>query len=112
MVNSYHMLGNKFDKLYFHAKPQVKRKKIKIKSFTSLKYQVMQSLKLETWRKFDRLYFHAKSKIKRTKYHKIKFDTSLKNYYHAEFNSGVWKQFGQPILTLNGKKIKSSVVLH
>ena len=45
----------------------------------------MKNPKLETWRKFDRLYFHAKSNIKSTKYHKFKFDTSLKRYGHAEY---------------------------
>ena len=37
MLNSYHMLGNKFDKLYFHAKSQVEREKINIKCSNSLK---------------------------------------------------------------------------
>ena len=64
MQNSYHVLGNKFDNLYLHAKSQVKRKK--------------------TWRKFDRLYFYAKSKIKSKKYPKVKFHTSLKRCGHAE----------------------------
>jgi len=33
-------------------------------------------------------FFDNKSK----KYHKIKCDTSLKSYDHAEFKSGAWKQ--------------------
>ena len=38
MPNSKYMLGNKFDKLHFHAKPQVKRKTTtKNKSSSSLK---------------------------------------------------------------------------
>jgi len=52
MQNSYHVLGNFFDKLYFHAKY-----------------------------------------IKSTKYHKIKFDTSLKSYGHAEYKILDWEQF-------------------
>ena len=44
--------------------------------------------RVQTWRKFDRLYFHAKSKIKSTKYHKIKFETSLKSYGYAEYKIG------------------------
>ena len=37
MQNLKQVLGNNFDNLYFHAKSQVKRKKIKIKRSTSLK---------------------------------------------------------------------------
>ena len=69
----------------------------------------MQSSNLETWKKFDRLYFHAKSKIKSTKYHKIKFDTSLKSYGHAEYKILDWEQN----LGLKAKNtIKSSVKHH
>ena len=52
----------------------------------------MQSPKLKTWRKFDRLYLHAKSKTKSTKYHKMKFDTSLKSYGHAEYKILDWEK--------------------
>ena len=62
MQNSNQVLGNKFDKLYFCAKSQVKRgKNQKIKCSTSLKRSG-----------------HV--------------DTSLKSYDHAEFKSGAWKQ--------------------
>ena len=92
MQNSYHILGNKFDKLYFYAKSQVRRKK-KNKGSTSLKISGHLQSKLKTWRKFKRLYFYAKYKIKSTKYHKIKFDTSLKSYGHAESKILGWEQF-------------------
>ena len=49
--------------------------------------------KMETLRKFNRLYFHAKSNIKSTKYHKIKFDISLKSYGYAQYKSLDWEQF-------------------
>ena len=48
--------------------------------------------KLETWRKYDRLYFHAKSKVKSKKYHKIKFNTSMKSCGHAEYKILDWEQ--------------------
>ena len=87
MPNSKYMLGNKFDKLHFHAKSQVKRKTTtKNKSSSSLK---IRSFRVQNWRlgvKFKRLYFYVKSKIKSTKYHTIKFDTSLKSYDNAKYN--------------------------
>ena len=43
---------------------------------------------MDTFRKFKSLYFHAKSKIKSTKYHKIKFEASLKSYGYAEYEIG------------------------
>ena len=102
MQNSKYMLGNKFDKLHFHAKSQVKRKTTtKNKSSSSLK---IRSFRVQNW-KFKRLYFYINSKIKSTKYHtimqnfrlkikkkyKINYDTSLKSYDHANFKSGAWK---------------------
>ena len=85
----------KFNRLYFHAKAQIKSKKTKIKCSLDhfwqnssivlhRKDQVMYSPNLETLKKFNRLYFHEKSKIKSTKNHKIKFDTSLKSYGHFD----------------------------
>ena len=55
MQNSNQVLENKFNNLYFHAKSQIKRKKIK-----------------------NKVYFHAKSKVKSEKYHKVKFHNHLK----------------------------------
>ena len=37
MLNSYQGIGTSFDKLYIHAKSQVKSKKVKIEYSTSLK---------------------------------------------------------------------------
>ena len=80
-------MGRNFDSLYFHAKSQVKRKKIKIKCSTSLK----RAGHVES--KFDRLNFYAKSSVKSEKYHKIKFDTSLKSYGHAQYKILDQEQF-------------------
>ena len=52
----------------------------------------MTNTKFQIKNNFDNLYFHAKSWVKSKKYYKIKRDTSLKSYYHAEFKSGAWKQ--------------------
>ena len=77
MQNSNHVLGNKFDNLYFHAKT----------CSTSLKRSGHESPKLETCRKFDRLYFHAKFRVKskNTKYFLAKSEVKSKTYsriYH------------------------------
>ena len=61
MQNSNQVLENKFNNLYFHAKSQVKRKKIKIKCSTLMK----RTGHVES--KFDRLNFHAKSRVKSKK---------------------------------------------
>ena len=56
----------------------------------------MRSCRVQNWRLGGNLRgytFMQKSKIKSTKYHKIKFDTSLKSYGHAESKILGWEQF-------------------
>ena len=108
MQNSNQVLGNKFDNLHFHAKSYVKRKKNKNQVCTSLKRQVMQSPKLETFMKnlglkqdyigsnFDNLYFHAKFQVKSKIYYKIKYYTSLKNYVMQNSNQVLGNKFDNP----------------
>ena len=73
MQNSYQVLGNKFDKLDFYAKSQVKRENSKKKSSVKKRARNVES-------KLDRLNFHAKSRVKSENYHKIKIDAPLKRY--------------------------------
>ena len=51
----------------------------------------MPNTKFQIESNFDNVYFHAKSQVKNKKYYKIKCDTSLKSYDHAELKSGAWK---------------------
>ena len=53
---------------------------------------IMPNTKFQIVSIFDYVYFQAKTQVKRKKYHKIKHDTSLKSYDHAEIKSRAWKQ--------------------
>ena len=85
MQKSNQVLRNKFDNLYFHAKFYIEKKKSNQMQYFIEKIGLC---RVQTWMKFDMLY-----KIKMTKYHKIKFDTSLKNYSHAKYKILDWEQF-------------------
>ena len=66
----------------------------------------MPNIKFQIRNNFDNLYFHEKFQVKSKKYYKIKSDTSLKSYDHAEFKSGAWKQINTSLKSYGNAQYK------